>query len=207
MDPALIRFGATAFVMLIVVVNPVAVAPIFVAVTDGMARPERTGVLNRAVALSFGVAMFFLFVGPMLLQYLGVTVNAFAISGGLLLFVIAFRMLFGQRSTARPAEGGREDVAIFPLTIPQLVGPGTIATILVLATQARGDWTKVGVVVLAIVCVYLVSWPTLYSADWVMHKMGEGTVQVVTRVLGVVLAALAVQYVLNGVAGYVAALR
>ena len=207
MDNNLVQFGLTAFVMLIVVINPLAVAPVFIAVTSGMELLERRSVLTRAVIASFCVALFFLFAGRLFLSYLGVTVHAFAISGGILLFTLAFPMLFGQRSALRAAEPGestqaREDVAIFPLTIPQLAGPGTIATILVLATQAQGDLQSVGVLVVILVGIYLIAWPTLYAAERIVTRLGESKVQVLTRMLGLVLAALAVQYVLNGIAGF-----
>src|SRR5918997_817754 len=140
MDQNLLQFTVTAFVMLIVVINPVAVAPIFVAVTNGMGVTERRSVLKRALLIAFGVALFFLLAGRMMLSYLGVTMHAFAVSGGVLLFLLALPMLFGQRSSLQSPEGGEhssagEDVAIFPIAIPMLAGPGTLATVLVLATQ------------------------------------------------------------------------
>src|SRR5262249_20871790 len=108
-----------------------------------------------------------------------------------------------------PKEAGEdagEDVAVFPLTIPQLVGPGTIATILVLSVQAGRDMVKLALVALAIIVVYMISWPTLYSADWLITRMWRGKANVLTRVMGVILAALAVQYVLNGITGFHSAL-
>ena len=106
-------------------INPIAVSPVFVAVTSQMTAEQRRSTLTRAVIAAFTVAMFFLFVGRAFLSYMGVSVQAFAISGGILLFVIAFPMLLAQRSQVQapsseetPTSGS--DVAIFPLTIPQL---------------------------------------------------------------------------------------
>lgn len=207
MDSNLVHFGVTAFTMLIVVINPLAVAPVFIAVTSGMGLGERRTVLSRAVITSFGVALFFLIVGRLFLSFLGVTVHAFAISGGILLFALAFPMLYGQRSnlrTTRPEEqnAAREDVAIFPLTIPQLAGPGTIATVLVLSTQAQGNLHQLGVLILILVGIYTIAWPTLYASERIVARLGESKMHVITRMLGLVLAALAVQYVLNGIAGF-----
>ncbi|GAB4445251.1 MAG: MarC family protein [Anaerolineae bacterium] len=207
MDNNLLQFAITAFTMLIVVINPLAVAPVFIAVTSGMETAQRRSVLSRAVITSFGVALFFLIVGRLFLSFLGVSVHAFAISGGILLFALAFPMLYGQRSnlrTTRPEEqhAAAEDVAIFPLTIPQLAGPGTIATILVLATQAQGNWVQMGVLILILVGIYLMAWPTLYASERIVARLGESRLHVITRMLGLVLAALAVQYVLNGIAGF-----
>lgn len=208
MTQDLLQFGLTAFGMLFVVINPIAVAPVFVAVTGGRSAGQRRSILTRAVLAAFGVALFFLFVGRAFLAYMGVSVQAFAISGGLLLFAIAFPMLMGQRSPIQvpQSDEASSDVAIFPLTIPQLAGPGTIATILLLATQAGADWTRLGLLAGLIAGIYLLAWPILYMAERVMSRLGEGLLHIITRVLGLVLAALAVQYVLNGVAGFYATL-
>jgi len=210
MDETLLRFAITAFVMLIVVINPVAVAPVFVGVTRGMGSAERRSVLNRAVLVAFCVALFFLLAGRMMLSYLGVTMHAFAVSGGVLLFLIALPMLFGQRSPLQSPgstasgqhPGGGEDVAIFPMAIPMLAGPGTIATVLVLATQAGRDVRRLLVLAAVLACIYVISWPILHASDRVITRIGDDKVGIITRVLGIILAALAVQYVFNGITGY-----
>lgn len=207
MPADLTQFALTAFGLLFVMINPIAVAPIFVAVTGHMDAARRRSTLTRAVSAAFLVSLFFLFVGRAFLSYMGVSVEAFAISGGILLFVIAFPMLLGQRSEVQaprpdeaPAAGA--DVAIFPLTIPQLAGPGTIATILLLATQAGADWLRLGVLTGVIAVIYMLAWPILFMAERVITRLGDGVLHILTRVLGLVLAALAVQYILNGLAGF-----
>jgi multiple antibiotic resistance protein len=124
-----------------------------------------------------------------------------------LLFLIALPMLFGQRSSLQSPEGGErraddEDVAIFPMAIPMLAGPGTIATVLVLATQAAGDVRRLAALAVTLGSIYLISWPILHASDRLIARMGEGKVGIITRVLGIILAALAVQYVFNGITGY-----
>ena len=207
MDKGLLQFILTAFVMLIVVINPVAVAPIFAALTKGMEARERRSVLQRALLTAFSVALFFLLAGRAFLSYLGVTMHAFTVAGGILLFMIALPMLFGQRSNLQSPESGEhgkegEDVAIFPLGIPMLAGPGTIATVLVLATQADDDIWRLGALAATLGCIYLISWPILHASDWLIARLGDGKVSIITRVLGIILAALAVQYVFNGITGY-----
>ena len=201
MDDSLLRFTVTAFVMLIVVINPVAVAPVFVGLTRGMGGAERRSVLNRAVVVAFCVALFFLVAGRLMLQYLGVSMHAFAVSGGILLFLIALPMLFGP-GPAPQSPGDGEDVAIFPMAIPMLAGPGTIATVLVLATQAGRDMRRLLALAIVLACIYVLSWPILHASDRVITWMGEGKAAIITRVLGIILAALAVQYVFNGITGY-----
>lgn len=126
----MIKFGLAAFATLLVVVDPPGVVPMFVALTKGETPAQRRAILIRAVLIAFGAALFFLVAGRAVLSYLGVTVHAFSISGGILLFVAAMPMLFGQRGglqspepNERPAAG--HDIAVFPLAMPLLSGPGT----------------------------------------------------------------------------------
>ena len=204
MDQDILRFGLAAFVTLLVVVDPPGVVPIFVALTENEPS-KRVTILTRAVLIALGVALFFLIAGRAVLSYLGVTVHAFSISGGILLFVAAMPMLFGQRGglqAPEPRERGGEDISVFPLAMPLLSGPGTIATILLLTSQAGNDVRKVGAIGVAIAIVFLVSFISLYLGSRLMRLLGEGGVHIATRVMGIVLAALAVQYVLNGITGY-----
>lgn len=206
MDQEIVRFGLAAFVTLLVVVDPPGVVPIFVALTQNEPS-RRAAILTRAVLIALGVALFFLIAGRAVLSYLGVTVHAFSISGGILLFVAAMPMLFGQRGglqAPEPKERGSvgEDISVFPLAMPLLSGPGTIATILLLTSQTGNDLRKLGAIGIAIAIVFLVSFISLYLGSRLMKLLGEGGVHIATRVMGIVLAALAVQYVLNGITGY-----
>jgi multiple antibiotic resistance protein len=202
-----VQFGLTAFVTLLVVVDPVGGAPLFVTILKDMPAAARRITLTRAVTLAFGVALFFLLAGRAVLSYLGVTVHAFAISGGVLLFATALPMLFGQRPGLQAPEREErgtagEDVAIFPLAIPFLSGPGTITSVLLLANQAGADPLRIGVLILAVTAVYLIAWAVLHTGDRLLARVGEGKLHILTRVMGIVLAALAVQYVLNGITVY-----
>lgn len=205
MDQELLRFSLAAFITLLVVVDPPGVVPIFVALTKEEQPKERRTILIRAVLIALGVALFFLVAGRAVLSYLGVTVHAFSISGGILLFVAAMPMLFGQRGglqAPEPQEKGGHDISVFPLAMPLLSGPGTIATILLLTSQAGADLRKLVAIGLAIGVVFLVSFISLSLGARLIRLLGEGGVHIATRVMGIVLAALAVQYVLNGITGY-----
>jgi multiple antibiotic resistance protein len=212
MDQDFFRFALAAFVTLLVVVDPPGVVPIYVALTKDEQASRRRSILTRAVLIAFGVALFFLIAGRAVLSYLGVTVHAFSISGGILLFVAAMPMLFGHRGglqAPEPRERGSmgHDISDFPLAMPLLSGPGTIATILLLTSQAGGDLKKLAAIGVAIAIVFLVSFVSLYLGARLIRLVGEGGVHIATRVMGIVLAALAVQYVLNGVTGYYQLLR
>jgi multiple antibiotic resistance protein len=206
MDQDIIKFGLAAFATLLVVVDPPGVVPMFVALTKGETPAHRRAILIRAVLIAFGAALFFLVAGRAVLSYLGVTVHAFSISGGILLFVAAMPMLFGQRGGLQSPEPKEptagHDIAVFPLAMPLLSGPGTIATILLLTSQAGGDFQKLAAIGIAIAAVFLVAFLTLYLGARLIRLVGKGGVDIATRVMGIVLAALAVQYVLNGVTGY-----
>ncbi len=207
----LVQFGLTAFVTLLVVVDPFGIVPIFTAMTRGQQPEERVATLTQAVTTAFGVAIFFLLAGHAVLSYLGVTVDAFAISGGILLFATALPMLLGQRPGLQgpePAEhaAASENIAVFPLAIPLLTGPGTIATILLLTSGANGDLWHFLVLAVAIGIVDVIAYAAMRGGDRIINRLGEGQVHIITRVLGILLAALAVQYVMNGIAGYMRSL-
>src|SRR5256884_7174587 len=144
MDQDIIKFALAAFVTLLVVVDPPGVVPMYVALTKGETPAHRRAILARAVLIAFGAALFFLVAGRAVLSYLGVTVHAFSIIGGILLFVAPMPMLFGQRGGLQSPEpkeqSASHDIAVFPLPMPLLSGPGTIATILLLTSQAGGDF-------------------------------------------------------------------
>lgn len=207
MDQTLWRFALAAFVTLLVVVDPPGVVPTFVALTKDETPARRRNILIRAVLIAFSVSIFFLLAGRALLSYLGVTVQAFSISGGILLFLAAMPMLFGQRGglqAPEPKERGSmgPDISVFPLAIPLLSGPGTIATILLMTSQTAGDSRKLIAAVVAIALVFIVAFIALYLGSRLIALVGEGGVHIATRVMGIILAALAVQYVLNGISGY-----
>ena len=207
MDQELFRFSLAAFITLLVVVDPPGVVPIYVALTKDEKPGDRRVILIRAVLIAFGVALFFLVAGRAVLSYLGVTVHAFSISGGILLFVAAMPMIFGQRGglqAPEPKEKGSvgQDISVFPLAMPLLSGPGTIATILLLTSQAGNDMPKLIAIGVSTALVFLVSFIALYLGARLIRLLGEGGVHIATRVMGILLAALAVQFVLNGISGY-----
>jgi len=206
MEQDFMKFGLAAFVTLLVVVDPPGVVPIFVALTKDETAARRRAILLRAVLVAFGVALFFLIAGRSVLSYLGVSVHAFSISGGILLFATAMPMLFGQRGGLQAPEAEEcdalKDISVFPLAVPMLSGPGLIATTLLLTSEAGGDLRRLGAIGIALALVFLVAFVSLYLSARIISRLGQGGINIATRVMGIVLAALAVQYVLNGVTGY-----
>lgn len=210
-DQSLWQFMVTAFVAMLLVVDPLGIAPLFVGLTDGQNPPQRRAILSRAIVIALGVALFFLLAGQKALNYLGVSIHAFSISGGILLFATALPMLFGGRSASQRPDGGEsaaqsEDIAIFPLAIPLLAGPGTITTILLLATHGEGQPRQLLALGVAIIAVFVTSYWVLLWGERLVRRVGESGIHIVTRVMGILLAALAVQFVLNGLSGYYSSL-
>jgi multiple antibiotic resistance protein len=196
----------TALVTLLVTLDPVALAPIFVSLTEGMTGHERRRVAFRASAIAFGVLAFFGLGGDLVLRYLGVGLPAFRISGGLLLFWIAFEMVFERRNdrkqhTAQVAitEDHIRNVAAFPLAIPLMAGPGAITAMILLAGRADGNPLTL-VLLIALTGLSVGSCLAVFLAgERISRLLGITGNVVLTRLLGVILAGLAVQFVIDGV--------
>ncbi len=191
----------TAFVTLFVVIDPVGLAPLFAALTKGMPAPQRRAVGYRALAVSFFLLTLFGLAGEGLLTFVGISMPAFGIAGGLLLFLTALDMLF-ERRTPRREEKVEDlpDPSVFPLATPLIAGPGALATMILLTGQFSGDWVGIAAIhaVMAVVlgCVLVL----FLGAGLLERALGQTGINVVTRLLGMLLAALSVQFVLNGLA-------
>lgn len=208
----LLDFTTSALVTLLVTLDPPGLAPIFLSLTRGMSSGERRQVAIRACIIAFAIMAFFAVAGDVVLKALGVSLPAFRIAGGLLLFWIAFEMVFERRTerkqqTAETAitQDHIRNVAAFPLAIPLMAGPGALTAMILLAGRAAGDPTMLlalaaicGLVVLACLVTFLLAGP-------LSRLLGITGNIVLTRLLGVVLAALAVQFVIDGVTAAVRA--
>ncbi len=194
-----------AFTALIVTIDPIGLAPLFLGVTRGMDRTQRRSVGLRSVVIAFAVLVLFALAGRAVLTLLGITVPAFRVAGGLLLFAIAFEMVFAKRSERkeRSAEVAvtkdmMHDIAAFPLAIPLIAGPGAISATIILSGafgEPAGRAALVGIILACMVAVLAV----FLVAERVDRFLGETGRSILTRLLGVILAALAVQYVADGI--------
>lgn len=199
-------FLLTAFVTLFVVVDPLALGPIFLAVTQGMSAAERRQVGVRAVLIAFAVLTAFAFGGQRFLEILGITFPAFRIAGGLLLFSIAFEMVFEKRQARKAAAADtavtRDDihnVAAFPLAIPLISGPGAITAVMLLSASVRTDYTLFALLLGVIAFVVSLCLIVALVAAPLDKLLGQTGRVVFSRLLGVILTALAVQFVIDGV--------
>ncbi|MEO9170973.1 MAG: MarC family protein [Candidatus Baltobacteraceae bacterium] len=198
------HFAATAFATALTIIDPIGMVPLTLSSTAGYDSARRSRIINQAVVVASVVMLFMAVVGPAVLDYLGITLPAFGIAGGILLFLIAMDMLFARPTGARAtsederAAQAAENPAVFPLAIPMIAGPGTIATVLLLVNLAHGEVTKYLSVFFAYSAALVITWLFMRGAARYMHRMGTMGIHVVTRVLGIILAALAVQFVING---------
>jgi len=197
-------FIISAFVTLLVVVDPVGLAPAFVGITYGLDAQARRSVALRASLIAGGILIGTALIGDPVLRWLGISLPAFQIAGGLLLFWIAAEMVYGTRSEreTRAAEQAVEErirnIAAFPLAIPLMAGPGAIAAIVLLAGQAR-DALTLAALLGVIVAVCALTLLVFCFAGAIKRALGVTGNIVSSRLLGVILAALAVQYVIDGV--------
>ena len=200
-----VHFAATAFATAFTIIDPVGMIPLTLASTAGTEPRARQRIVNQAVAVGAGIILVMGLIGRPLLGYLGITLAAFTIAGGILLFLIAMDMLFarptGVRGTSEEAAEAQHGVnpAIFPLAIPMIAGPGTLATVMLLVNIARGDLLKYALLFAAYSAALFITWLCMRGAARYMDRIGMTGIHVVTRVLGIILAALAVQFVLNGI--------
>ncbi len=201
----MLEFVFNSFVTLLVVVDPLGFAPIFAALTRGYPEKRKRETAIRATVVGATILLFFAFVGAALLEALGIGLAAFRIAGGVLLFLVALDMIFasptGQRSRTlreqKEISYEHDDVSVFPLAIPFLAGPGSITTVL-LYTGERSA-TELALFVAVLLSVVLLTLASLLLAPRIMRLLGETGASVLSRVLGVLLAALGVQFVLDGI--------
>ena len=188
----------TAFVALFVVIDPVGLAPIFVALTLGADPAHRRAVALRACLIGLAVLTLFGLVGEAVLEFVGISLPAFRIAGGILLFITALDMLFERRTKRRGEQEAAEDPSVFPLAIPLIAGPGAIAAMILLTSRTGADaaWIAAvhGVMALVVGLVLLL----FLIAGRIERLLGPTGIVVVTRLLGMLLAALSVQFVLDG---------
>lgn len=200
---AFAQFSLVALSSIFFIVDPLATIPSFLALTAGDAAEKRRRMARQAAWTCFGVLSAFALAGSLIFKVFGITLPAFKIAGGLLLLLVAFEMLQARRSGTQESEAemregeAKEEVGVTPLGVPMLAGPGAISTAMVLMGQSRRWWQAIPVFV-AIAITALASYYILASADRVRGRLGEVGIRILMRLMGLVLTAIAVQFMING---------
>ena len=205
----MIEVLVSAFITFFVVIDPPGCAPIFASLTDGTSSAHQRRMAIKSVGIATGVLLFFALLGEPLLHALGISLDAFRIAGGIMLFLIAIDMVFEKRTerrqsraeqVAKGADGGLEgeDISVFPMAIPMIAGPGSIASVMLLTARSDG-WVETAGVFAALGLILLMTLGALLAAGPLMRKLGHNLEAMITRLLGVILAALAAQFVIDGI--------
>ena len=199
----LLQVSLIAFTSIFVLVDPFAAIPAFLVMTSDSTGTERRRMALRAAWTCFTVLAVFGFAGSLIFRLFGITLPAFKIAGGIILGLIGLDMVQAKRSPTKETPGDtqesleREDVGIIPLGIPMLAGPGSISTVMVLLSQSP-DWRHGAIIFSAIAFTAAISYVVLAAADRVRSYLGETGIRILTRMMGLLLTAIAVQFVLNG---------
>jgi multiple antibiotic resistance protein len=191
-----------AFVTLLVVIDPIGILPMFMALTQGMSKERRRTIALHSCGVAGLLLTVFAFLGEGVLNFLGISMAAFRISGGILLLLTALDMLFEKRTKRRQnqSEEGIEsddDPSVFPLAMPLLAGPGSIATVILLSGQGEG-FSGVMLALTIVAAILLITFLMFNAAPLLERLLRETGIKVMTRLLGMLLAALAVQFILEG---------
>ena len=201
-----VRFAATAFATAFTIIDPIGMIPMTLSATVNDAPQRRNRIIDQAVAVAAGIMLFMGLVGRPFLDYLGITLPAFTIAGGIFLFLIAVDMLFARPTGAKRTDAEERDAAenenpaVFPLAVPMIAGPGTIDTFLLLVSLAHGDRVDLAIVVVAYAAALAVTWGCMRASALLQRLISNTGIHVTTRLLGIILGALAVQFVINGLA-------
>ncbi len=201
-----LAFYAAVIVSIFAIVDPIGTLPFFVSLTDGFSEEDRHVVLNRAVMVLGGLLTIFALIGRFLFAAFGFTLAAFEIAGGILLFVVAYDMLQGELGRTRlspqdreEAIARRDEISVMPLGIPLLAGPGAISTVMIYEGSAGSDPVLILATFVGIALTTVAAFLILRYGQRILRALGRVGVMAMTRVLGLLLAAVAVQFVINGI--------
>jgi multiple antibiotic resistance protein len=200
----MVELFGSALVTFLVIIDPPGCAPIFASLTRGASAAQRRSMAIRSSLIAWVILMFFALLGRPMLHALGISLASFRIAGGIMLFFIAIDMVFERRTERREKRAEAfertpevEDVSVFPMAMPMIAGPGSIASAMLWVSRAE-EPVLIAVVLGAITAVMLITLAFLLAAGPLMRLIGDKVESAITRVLGVILAALAAQFVIDG---------
>ncbi|MDX1921991.1 MAG: MarC family protein [Alphaproteobacteria bacterium] len=201
----------SALVTLTVIIDPLGTAAVYGALTASLAHSEAEAIAKKSCMVGAGVLLFFGVMGSVVLSMLGITLDAFRIAGGLLLFVTAFRMLMGDHDQQNIQKDGsvysdRGDIAVFPLAIPLLSGPGCITAIILLTNKSHA-WFDQLQVYAAMALAVIASYVCMKAVQRLKTVLGSGGIQIMARLMGILLAAMAIQFIADGAKGLIQAMH
>lgn len=199
-------FIPTVFFTLFFVVDPLGLIPVFVSLLSGHASSIKRAIILKATAISIAISLFFIVLGKYLLEFLGISPGTFLVAGGILLFLISMEMLLGKPSKLNMqdmADSGerlseRTDIAVFPLAIPLLCGPGNIAALLMFSSQAWGNAVLMIILAAISTAVFFIAMAVMFLATRFEELLGQTGISIIGRLIGLILSAMSVQFIVNG---------
>lgn len=193
------------FFTLFLVVDPLGLIPVFISYLSGFSSKSRRRIVFRANIIAIFVSIFFILAGNIILHFIGITPGAFLIAGGVLLFMISVDMLFARPTRTKIAEGDSQefdkkenDISVFPLAIPLLCGPGNIAALLMFSSLANGETIYLLTIILISASVFIISALIMLTSVYIEKILKETGISIIQRIMGLILSAMAVQFIING---------
>ncbi|MDA3942353.1 MAG: NAAT family transporter [Bacteroidetes bacterium] len=206
--PDEILIALTTFMGFFAIMNPIANTPVFVGLTADFTNSERKKTAFKAVLTAFVIIALFSFLGNIIFKLFGITLFAFKLAGGILLFFVGFDLLQGKQSSVHHPTGDNHednhsepnDIAISPLALPILAGPGTISTAMNFVGSSN-DPLHISIVVACFALLCVITYLMFVSGNWLVKKLGTGIIKVITRIMGMILTVIAAQMLIEGVKG------
>ncbi len=196
---------ANLVLAIFVIVDPFAVVPVFLSITEDSSQAMRERTARKAAIIAFAILVFFALFGLILFDFFGITLPAFQIAGGILLLRLGLAQLSADRTRVRPEETAesrdKDDVSVFPLATPLLAGPGAISTVVLLSSNSSPSVVHSGMVVLAIGLALIASYLMLRFATKLYRLLGKTGLNLLTRIMGILLTAISIQFIINGLTG------
>ncbi|MDR2490921.1 MAG: MarC family protein [Spirochaetaceae bacterium] len=192
------------FLSMFIMMDPIGLVPLYIGITALNTAEEKKRIIRKAVCIAFILSCFFTIAGKYILELLQIESGSFYIAGGITLFIVALEMLFGRTTATKVSARQPQDdeqrvsVAIFPLAIPMLVGPGTITTIILFTSEDSGGLSVMLMLFTAIVLVLIIVYLMLSASDLILKRLGRTGVTVLERIMGMLLSGMAVQFVYDG---------
>ena len=192
------------FLSMFIMMDPIGLVPLYIGITSQNTPEEKKQIIRKAVGIAFILSCFFTIAGKYILELLQIESGSFYIAGGITLFIVSLEMLFGRPTATKvsnsppPDDEQRVSVAIFPLAIPMLVGPGTITTIILFTSEENGGLPVMLMLFIAIIVVLILVYLMLSASDLILKRLGRTGVTVLERIMGMLLSGMAVQFVYDG---------
>lgn len=194
-----ITFALTVFTGFFAIMNPIANTPIFLGLVEGDSLQTKNKIAKKATITAFIIVTVFIFAGKYIFEIFGITIPAFKMAGGILIFYVGFEMLMSQKSKIHTPDSAdqSERIAISPLAIPILAGPGTIVTAMNFVTRA--NYVHIMIVVAVFALMIYLNYLAFYSSQWIINKVGENLIAVIGKIMGLILAIIGAGMVTEGI--------